>query len=147
MPALNKLYQQYRNQVAFLVVYITEAHPTDVWQTEINVRDKVLVASPRSEEERGFVAGACVRKLGIEIPAVLDEFGNSTESAYTAWPERLYLIDGHGKVAYKSKPGPFGFKPDALQTALTRVVGASLTAESDFAWRHEKGQPRRCPGQ
>ena len=32
VPALNKLYQQYGNQVTFLVVYITEAHPTDVWQ-------------------------------------------------------------------------------------------------------------------
>ena len=51
---------------------------------ESNLKDKVVFASPRSEEERGIVAGACVRKLGIEIPAVLDEFGNSTESAYPA---------------------------------------------------------------
>ena len=76
----------------------------------------------RSEEERGFVAGACVRKLGIEIPAVLDEFGNSTEQAYTAWPDRLYLIDATGRVAYKSKPGPFGFNAEELKTAVTRVV-------------------------
>ena len=59
-----------------------------------NVKEKVVFASPRSEDERAFVAGACVRKLGIEIPAVLDEFGNSTETAYTGWPDRLYLIDG-----------------------------------------------------
>jgi type I thyroxine 5'-deiodinase len=128
VPALNKLYEQYHNQVAFLVVYITEAHPTDVWQTESNLKDKVLFASPRNEDDRAFVAGACVRKLGIEIPAVLDEFGNSTESAYTAWPDRLYLIDSSGKVAYKSRPGPFGFKPDDLQAALNKVVGASFTA-------------------
>ena len=126
MPALNKLYQQYRNQVAFLVVYITEAHPSDVWQMESNVRDKVVFASPRNEEERAFVAGACVRKLGVEIPAVLDEFGNSTESAYTAWPDRLYLIDSTGMVAYKSKPGPFGFKPDALQAALRKLVAVPV---------------------
>jgi Iodothyronine deiodinase len=87
-----------------------------------NIDDKVVFASPRSEEERGFVAGACVRKLGIEIPAVLDEFGNSTEQAYTAWPDRLYLIDSTGRVAYKSKPGPFGFNADELQTAVTRVM-------------------------
>jgi len=85
-----------------------------------NIEDKVVFASPRSEEERGFVAGACVRKLGIEIPAVLDEFGNSTEQAYTAWPDRLYLIDSTGRVAYKSKPGPFGFNADELKTAVTR---------------------------
>ena len=104
------------------MVYITEAHPSDVWQMQSNVRDKVVFASPRSEEERASVAGTCVRKLGIEIPAVLDEFGNSTESAYTAWPDRLYLIDRNGKVAYKSKPGPFGFKPDDLAAALRKAV-------------------------
>ena len=124
MPALNKLYEQYRNQVEFLVVYITEAHPSDVWQMQSNLKDKVIFASPRNEEERAFVAGSCVRKLGIEIPAVLDEFGNSTESAYTAWPDRLYLIDSQGRVAYKSKPGPFGFHPDDLQAALHKIVKA-----------------------
>ena len=85
---------------------------------ESNVKDKVVFASPRSEEERATVAGTCVRKLGIEIPTLLDEFGNSTESAYTAWPDRIYLIDRNGKVAYKSRPGPFGFKPDELRAAL-----------------------------
>jgi hypothetical protein len=108
--------------VAFLVVYITEAHPSDVWQMESNIKDNVVFANPRTEEERAFVAGACVRKLGIEIPAVLDEFGNSTESAYTAWPDRMYLIDGAGKVAYKSKPGPFGFKPEELEAALRKAA-------------------------
>ena len=102
------------------MVYITEAHPSDVWQMQSNVREKVVFASPRNEDERALVAGSCVRKLGIEIPALLDEFGNSTEQAYTAWPDRLYLIDREGKVAYKSKPGPFGFKPDDLQAALRK---------------------------
>jgi len=102
------------------VVYITEAHPSDVWQMQSNIKDQVVLASPKDAEERALVAGACVRKLGIKIPAVIDEFGNSTEQAYTGWPDRLYLIDGKGRVAYKSKPGPFGFKPDELKTAIER---------------------------
>jgi peroxiredoxin len=122
VPALNKLYEQYGEKVAFLIVYITEAHPTDVWQMESNIKDKVLFATPKNEEERALVAGACVRKLGIKLPAVLDEFGNSTEQAYTGWPDRLYLIDTSGHVVYKSKPGPFGFKPDDLKAALATVV-------------------------
>ena len=108
--------------MAFLVVYISEAHPSDVWQMESNVKDKVVFASPKDEAERAELAGTCVRKLGIKIPAVLDEFGNSTEANYTAWPDRLYLIDRQGKVAFKSKPGPFGFKPDDLAKALAEVV-------------------------
>jgi hypothetical protein len=104
------------------VVYITEAHPSDVWQMQSNIKEQVVFASPRSEDERASVAGSCVRKLGIEIPAVLDEFGNSTESAYTAWPDRMYLIDASGRVAYKSKPGPFGFKTEELRAALEKVA-------------------------
>jgi hypothetical protein len=103
------------------VVYITEAHPSDVWQMESNIKDKVVFASPKNEEERAFIAGACVRKLAFKFPAVLDEFGNSTEQAYTGWPDRLYLIDGRGRIAYKSKPGPFGFEPDKLGAALARL--------------------------
>jgi len=87
-----------------------------------NIKDKVVFASPKNEEERAQVAGSCVRKLGIKFPAVLDEFGNSTERAYTGWPDRLYLIDTGGRVAYKSKPGPFGFKPDDLRGAIAKLV-------------------------
>jgi hypothetical protein len=83
-----------------------------------NIRDNVVFASPTSEDERAAVAGTCVRKLGIKYPSVLDEYGNSTEQAYTGWPDRIYLIDARGKIAYKSKPGPFGFKPDELRAAL-----------------------------
>lgn len=108
----------------FLVVYITEAHPSDVWQMESNIRDKVVFASPKNAEERTVIAGTCVRKLGIKFSAVLDDFANSTERAYTGWPDRMYLIDAKGKVAYKSKPGPFGFKPDELAAALSRATTA-----------------------
>jgi hypothetical protein len=104
-----------------LVVYITEAHPSDVWQMQSNVKDQVVFATPKNEDERAFVAGACVRKLGIKFPAVLDEFGNSTEQAYTGWPDRLYLIDQSGRVAFKTKPGPFGFDADLLAAALKKL--------------------------
>ena len=89
-----------------------------------NIKDSVVFASPKNEEERAYIAGACVRKLGIKIPAVLDEFGNSTEAAYTGWPDRLYLIGTDGRVIYKSRPGPFGFKPSELEAALTGALDA-----------------------
>ena len=52
-----------------------------------------------------MVAGACVRKLGIQIPAVIDQFGNSTEQAYTGWPDRLYLIDAQRPHCLQGKAG------------------------------------------
>ena len=124
MPALNALYDRYRDQVGFYAVYILEAHPSDLWQMPSNIKDKVVLASPRSQEERVRVAGACVRNLGVRFPALIDRFDNPTEREYTAWPDRLYLIDADRRVRYKSGPGPFGFHPEELESALVRLVGS-----------------------
>jgi Iodothyronine deiodinase len=100
------------------VVYIQEAHPTDLWQLPSNVKDNVLFASPKSDDERTTTASACVRKLGIHIPAILDGIDNKTERAYTGWPDRIYLIGREGRVLFKSDPGPYGFSTKKLEQAL-----------------------------
>ena len=87
-----------------------------------NIRDKVIFRSPRNFDERTAVASTCVRNLGIKIPAILDDMDNSTERAYTAWPDRIYLIDRNGRVVLKTKPGPFGFDPSQLDTQLQRLT-------------------------
>jgi len=120
------MYQEYRDKAAFFVVYIYEAHASDAWQMQANRRDQVLVETPKSFDERLEVAGSCVRKLGIELPALVDDFRNSTEAAYTGWPDRLYLIDREGRVAYKSAAGPWGFRPVELEAAL-RKVGSGVS--------------------
>ena len=86
-----------------------------------NIKDNVLFATPKTDEEREYVAGACVRKLGIKFPAVIDGLANTTEQAYTGWPDRLYLIGSDGKVVFKSKPGPFGFHPADLEAAIKKL--------------------------
>jgi len=106
--------------VAFYVVYIQEAHPTDLWQMQSNQREGVLYSSPRTDGEREETASACVRKLGLRIPALVDGIANGTERAYTGWPDRLYLIGNGGRVLFKSAPGPFGFHPDDLAKALAK---------------------------
>ena len=72
-----------------------------------------------SEGERTQVAQSCVRNLGIRFPALIDGIDNTVERLYTGWPDRLYLIDREGRIAYKSAPGPFGFHPEPLDDALS----------------------------
>jgi hypothetical protein len=116
------LYKDYRDRVAFHVVYIQEAHPIDAWQTESNVKDDVLIATTKTADERYQVAGLCLTKLGIELPALVDEPDNRVERAYTGWPDRLYVIDRDGRVALKSAAGPFGFKPGDVEATLKRIL-------------------------
>jgi type I thyroxine 5'-deiodinase len=95
-----------------------EAHPTDVWQMQSNVKEGVMFRDPKSDAERANVANACWRKLGIKFPALVDSMDNRVEAAYTGWPDRLYLMDRGGKILYKSTPGPFGFDPENLAAAM-----------------------------
>ena len=122
MPALNKLYTTYRDRAAFYVVYIQEAHPIDAWQVEDNLKDDVLVASTLTKDDRLAAAGMCIRNLGIQLPALVDDPDNRVERAYTAWPDRLYVIDRDGRIDYKSAAGPFGFKPAEVEASLKRLV-------------------------
>ena len=52
------MYEQYKDRVAFYVVYIQEAHSSDVWQMASNIRDKVIFRSPQSFDERTEVASS-----------------------------------------------------------------------------------------
>ena len=38
------------------------------------------------------------------------------------WPDRLYIIDRTGRVAYQGGPGPAGFKPDLMEQQLKKVL-------------------------
>jgi hypothetical protein len=109
------------------VVYILEAHPIDAWQDDDNQKDKIAISSPRTLADRCAVADTCSTKLALHIPAVIDDLANSTETAYTAWPDRLYVIDAGGRIAYKSRPGPFGFKPAGVEVTLKRLLSATAS--------------------
>ena len=89
---------------------------------ESNEREGIVHENPQFYEERAKLAGTCSTNLGIEFPALVDRIENSTEIAYTGWPDRLYVIDKDGRVAFKSAAGPFGFKTDQLANALAQIA-------------------------
>ena len=115
--------------MAFYVVYIKEIHPTDGWQVKENEQDAVLVRQHQSFEERVEVGQACMLKLALEMPAVVDEMDDRVAAAYAAMPERLYLIGSDGRVAYKGGLGPMFFRPrewaEAIESYLREAEGAS----------------------
>ena len=122
MPALNDLYKKYKDRAEFYIVYIQEAHPVDAWQMDVNVKDGALLATTKTLDERTKAADTCVIKLGLDLPALVDKPDDAVERAYTGWPDRLYVVDTNGKIAFKSAPGPFGFKPEDVESTLKRLV-------------------------
>jgi len=104
--------------VEFFIVYIQEAHPTDGRQSEKNIDEGILYRQHRSFEERIEVAQSCSLALDLTIPVLVEEMSDTTDDAYGAAPERLYLIARDGTVAYRGGVGPHFFDIDEWEAAI-----------------------------
>jgi hypothetical protein len=116
------LQRRYGDRAEFLAVYVREAHPTDGWRMKSNDRVGIRVAQPRGEAERVAVAHTCSSALEIHMPLLVDTMDDRVGHAYSGMPDRLYVIDRAGRVAYKSGRGPFGFKPAEMEQALAMLL-------------------------
>jgi len=104
------MHKKIQRQVEFLAVYVREAHPTDGWRMAGNDKAGISFAQPIDKNARVSVAKQCCSALEITMPVLVDEMDDRVGHAYSGMPDRLYVIDRHGKVAYKGGRGPFGFK-------------------------------------
>ena len=117
------MWETYGEHVQFYVVYIREAHALDS-RSPMGGDGVPIVEDPVSLLERKEVAKVCMTKLSLEpMPALVDDMDDSVNTAYAAWPDRLYLIGRDGRVAYHGGRGPFGFTPDELEMAIRRELG------------------------
>ena len=92
---------------------------------EINVDEDVVYAQPTNEDEREHVAEACSTHLDLAIPTIIDDMDNTTDLAYSALPDRLYLVGKDGRIAYKSGRGPMGFRPDEFEAAISEYLASN----------------------
>jgi hypothetical protein len=123
---LVELYEQFRDQVEFMVVYVREAHPTDKWwlaesrtlQSTFGLSGTLArsdVQEPETLEERRVVAASCYETLfDARVPLFVDTIDDRVSTMYTAKPTRIYLIGEDGHVVYNPGIGPFGYNPDHL---------------------------------
>ena len=123
---LKRLSEQYRGQVDFRLVYIREAHaeggPEAQWQSTINARDGVSLPPARTLPEKREHAELCVRKLDLPFAAVVDGMDGAAETAYQAWPSRVYVVGRDGRVIFNSRLGEQNFHPAELDTALREML-------------------------
>ncbi len=84
----------------------------------MNVQQQILYAQPTTDAERAEVASACQIDMKLEMPMLLDELSNEVDTAWAALPERLYLVDAQGRIAYRGGPGPFQFDPGEWERAI-----------------------------
>jgi len=116
------MYESYKNEVAFLFVYIREAHADDEWQLGDNQRENIVLAQPTTFGRRKEIATSCSTALKLTMPCLVDGMENPVDTAYAAWPERLFVVDVDGRIAVASEQGPFGFEPEQVRRWLRKNV-------------------------
>ncbi len=139
---LKELYEKYRDDVEFIVVYVKEAHPSDKWwlgrsRTQrlmhelMAARNRIDIADPVTLEQRRKVAASCQANLFDDVvPLYVDTIANEVAVAYTARPTRIYLVGQDGRVVYNPGIGPFGFSPDHLEPAIERYLSETLQRDA-----------------
>ena len=116
------MYKRYGDRVAFLGIYVREAHPTDGWPLPSNEKAGIVFSQPTVSSERFDVARKCCTLLKMTIPLLVDELDDRVGHAYSGMPDRLYLIDRDGRIAYKGGRGPMGFKPGEMEQSMVMLL-------------------------
>ena len=105
------MHDEFKDRAEFFVVYIKEAHPSDGWVMPANERAGINIKDPKSYAERVGVAEKACSVMKIKLPCLVDQMDDAVNKAYSAWPDRLYLVDTDGKIAVMGGTGPGGFAP------------------------------------
>jgi Iodothyronine deiodinase len=87
-----------------------------------NDKAGVVVAQPKTEEERSRVASTCCSVLKMTMPLLVDSIDDRVGHAYSGMPDRLYVIDISGRIAYQGGRGPFGFRPAEMEQSLMMLL-------------------------
>lgn len=119
---MEELYKRLGDRVQFLAVYVREAHPTDGWRIPGNDRVGVSFLQPKTKNDRESIAAKCCSTLQITMPMVIDGIDDPVGHLYSGMPDRLYVIDRDGRVAYKGGRGPFGFKTGEMEQSLLMLL-------------------------
>jgi hypothetical protein len=111
-----KLIARFSHVADFLIVYITEAHPSDGWKfknnfdinTHIGVHDRMRAVD-------------MLNKSQPNCPVVADDLSNNLNYKYGAMYERLY-ISLNSVVVYQGERGPQGYHMEEVEDWLTKYT-------------------------
>lgn len=124
---MEQMYQDYNDIVNFRIVYMSEAHPIDSRRPSPVAREKGITEHA-DYGERCSIARAFLDEQNLTIPAIVDDFDNTVNLAYHAFPDRLFVVKTDGTLAVAGKRGPWGFVP-ALEEAGAWLIDYRASLE------------------
>jgi len=122
LTSFKKLCQE-MTEVDSIIMYISEAHPTDGWR--LDFPGQYEVAQPSKFEEKISCAKHLESVLASEhkfSPKIfVDQMDNRLSTLFQAHPERLAVIKD-GKVSWIGGKGPFDYSIEKLREFLQKQI-------------------------
>lgn len=131
---IKELLAKYGDQIAFVMVYLEEAHPIDKWWLGESKTQRTIFNwtgtlgrmdyyAPTTFEERLERARAYRKNLfENQIPIFVDDMDNQIGEMYAAKPTRIYFIGKDGRVIYNPGFGPLSFNPTHLGQEIEKYL-------------------------
>jgi hypothetical protein len=111
------------------MIYVREAHPAEGWWMESNKKVDANLSQPKTDDERCNAAKLCQTRLDVSMPMLVDSIKDEVGTAYSGMPERLFVIDRKGRVAYKGGRGPFHFNLPEFEQSLILLLNRESQAQ------------------
>lgn len=113
---MERLYQTYKDIAEFRLIYINEAHAADSnWS--VPYAEEKGITEHDDYAERCATADMLISDEALSIPTIIDDMDNAVNKAYSAWPDRVFVVRTDGRLAVAADRGPFGFGPAIKETA------------------------------
>ena len=95
-----------------------------------NVTEDVCYAQPKTLAQRVAIGNDFIKRFRFPLPFVVDDMDNAADLAYAAWPERIYIVNEDGTIAYRGGMGPFNYNPDEARAWLEKRISRTVVEES-----------------
>ena len=113
--------EKYAGKAVFLIVYIREAHASDVWP----LGKVACIRNHQSLQERIDVAKSLRDEMGVTMPILVDTMENSFDERWNAWPERFYVLQN---LAFELVAEPSLNDDGFDRNTITSCLDALLTS-------------------
>ena len=107
---MESMYRSYKDIAEIRLVYIREAHAAGSGR-EVDYAVELDITQAKTYDQRCTTADMLLNAKSLTIPFVVDGIQNQVDAAYSAFPDRVFLVRQDGRLAVAAARGPRGFAP------------------------------------
>ena len=137
---MERMYNQFKDVADFRMIYIREAHAAD-GPRPMGTGKSLGINEHKNYADRCQTAEMLINDRSLTMPMLIDDMENTTNQAYQAHPDRVFLVRTDGRLAVAAERGPRGFAP-GLKAAAQWLEAFKKTGEEPQLAKPAEPTPR-----